>query len=82
MAAEIPAVFYHQSAIADMHLVPLREQKLTFTEATTSEAIAEWERRMRSEVGLNADISNIIGTLSISGCGGVGGGNDDCDNWN
>ncbi|MBJ9897859.1 hypothetical protein [Burkholderia cenocepacia] len=45
---------------------------------TTPDELKEWERMMRENVGLTADISNISGSLTQSMCNQPD--YDDCDN--
>ncbi|MGO4561983.1 hypothetical protein [Rhizobiales bacterium 3FA27D7] len=79
--AKAPAVFFYQKAISESARTKVFPRELTFSKSTTPTQIAEWEEKMRLEVGLNVRAGDVVGIMSISGCGGVGGGNDDCDNW-
>lgn len=47
-----------------------------YTVLSSPEELKEWERLMKDEVGLTADISNLSGTCSESSSAGK---SDDCD---
>lgn len=75
---KVPAVFFFQSSISNLGSIGALD-KLTFSEAKSTQQIADWEQKMRDEVGLKADLSGVTGICTVSGSGGVGGGSDDCD---
>lgn len=51
-------------------------QPKEFEILSTPEQLREWERLMKEEVGLTADISNLSGSCTESHCAGR---SDDCD---
>ena len=80
MAKKTTAVFYYQSFLSDPNFAKALAEggpRLKFDRP--SPKIAEWEDKMKTEVGLNAKITGVVGTLSTSGC--IGNGSDDCDTW-